>query len=60
MSLEDFLGVATADDVQAFRTQVVGFTRRLGFETVHATFVVDRPPREPDFVWVDHTPEAYR
>jgi DNA-binding CsgD family transcriptional regulator len=60
MSLEDFLGVATVDDVHAFRTQVVGFTRRLGFETVHATFVVDRPPREPDFVWVDHTPEAYR
>ena len=41
-------------------TEVVGFTRRLGFETVSATAVVDHFRGESEFVWVDNEPAAYR
>jgi DNA-binding CsgD family transcriptional regulator len=41
-------------------TEVVGFTRRLGFETVNATAVVDHFRAESEFVWVDNSPAAYR
>lgn len=40
--------------------EVVTFTRRLGFETVTAMAVVDHFRGEPEFLWVDNTPPAYR
>lgn len=41
-------------------TEVVGFTRQLGFETVSAMAVVDHFRGDPEFVFVDNTPPAYR
>ena len=42
-----------------FRDQVVGFTRRLGFETVAVTLVIDHFLGEPEFITVDNTPRSY-
>ena len=41
-------------------SEVVGFTRRLGFETVSAMAVVDHVRGDPEFILVDNTPEAFR
>ncbi|WP_280153501.1 autoinducer binding domain-containing protein [Piscinibacter sp. XHJ-5] len=51
------LQVKSRDELLA---EVVGFTRRLGFETVNVTAVVDRFRGESDFVWVNNAPSAYR
>ena len=51
------LGVGTRDELL---TEVVGFTRRLGFETVSATTVVDHFRAESEFITIDNTPAAYR
>jgi DNA-binding CsgD family transcriptional regulator len=40
-------------------TEVVGFTRRLGFETVAAIAVVDHFRGESEFINVDNTPAAF-
>jgi DNA-binding CsgD family transcriptional regulator len=47
----------TKDD---FRTEVISFTRRLGFDTVSAMVVIDHLLGEPEFITVDNTPAAYR
>jgi DNA-binding CsgD family transcriptional regulator len=41
-------------------TEVVGFAKRLGFETVDAMVVVDHFRGEPEFVWVNNAPLAYQ
>ena len=51
------LGAGTRDELL---TEVVGFTKRLGFETVSATAVVDHFQADSEFITVDNTPEAYR
>ncbi|MEP7300866.1 MAG: autoinducer binding domain-containing protein [Caldimonas sp.] len=50
------LATRTRDE---FRDQVVGFTRRLGFETVSVTLVIDHFLGEPEFITVDNTPRSY-
>jgi DNA-binding CsgD family transcriptional regulator len=51
------LEVKTRDELL---TELVSFTRRLGFETVAATAVVDHFRAEPEFITVDNSPAAYR
>jgi|SRR5882672_6154593 len=51
------LNVSTRDELLA---EVIGFTRRLGFDAVTATAVVDGRQAESQFVWVDNAPKAYR
>ncbi|MFL6662126.1 MAG: autoinducer binding domain-containing protein, partial [Rhizobacter sp.] len=55
-----FTSVLQAKNRDELLAEVVGFTRRLGFETVNATAVVDRFRGESDFVWVNNAPSAYR
>ncbi len=43
-----------------FAGELVGFTRRLGFETVSATLVIDHMLGEPEFIIVDNTPREYK
>lgn len=43
-----------------FQDEVIGFTKRLGFETVSATVVIDHLLGEAEFITVDNTPRAYR
>lgn len=51
------LQARTRDELLA---EVVGFTRRLGFETVDAMVVVDHFRGESEFVWVNNAPTAYQ
>jgi DNA-binding CsgD family transcriptional regulator len=50
------LQVKSRDELLA---EVVGFTKRLGFETVAAGAVIDHFRGEPEFISVDNTPTAY-
>lgn len=59
MLLDDFTSVMQARSRDELLTEVVGFTRRLGFETVNAVAVVDHFRGESEFVSVDNTPAAY-
>lgn len=43
-----------------FESELVSFTRRLGFETMSATLVIDHMLGEAEFITVDNTPQAYK
>lgn len=43
-----------------FQQEIVGFTKRLGFDTVSATVVIDHLLGEAEFITVDNTPRGYR
>ena len=55
----DYLSVLEAKDQAQFRSVVVRFAQRLGFETVAAMVAVDRPGLGPEFVAVHNTPLAF-
>ena len=55
-----FTSVLQAKSRDELLTEVVGFTRRLGFEKVNAMVVVDHFRGEPEFLCVNNTPAAYR
>ena len=55
-----FTEVLGSQDRDEFLDEVVGFTKRLGFETVSATVVIDHLLGEAEFITVDNTPQAYR
>lgn len=55
-----FTSVLKTRNRDEFQTEVVGFTKRLGFETVSATVVIDHLLGEAEFITVDNTPRAYR
>jgi DNA-binding CsgD family transcriptional regulator len=55
-----FTSVLQVQSRDELLTEVVGFTRRLGFETVTAMAVVDHFRGEPEFISVDNTPAGYR
>ena len=54
-----FMSVLQARSRDEFRDEVVRFASELGFDTVAATAVVDRPLAPPEFVSVNTTPAAY-
>ncbi len=55
-----FNEVLNSRDRDEFREQIVGFSRRLGFETVSATVVIDHMLGEAEFLTVDNTPQSYK
>jgi len=60
MLQDEFTSVLQVNGRDDLQTEIVGFARRLGFETVNAVTVVDRPDDESQFISVDNTPAAYR
>jgi DNA-binding CsgD family transcriptional regulator len=54
----DYLSVLEAKDQNQFRSVVVRFAQQLGFETVAATAIVDRPDGT-EFISVHNTPLAF-
>ncbi|HWH82198.1 MAG TPA: autoinducer binding domain-containing protein [Burkholderiaceae bacterium] len=55
-----FSEVLTSRNRDEFAGEIVGFTQRLGFETVSATLVIDHLLGEAEFITVDNTPDAYQ
>ena len=55
-----FSEVLKSQDRGEFEGELVAFTRRLGFETVAATVVIDHMLGEAEFITVDNTPRAYK
>ena len=43
-----------------FEGELVAFTKRLGFQTVAATLVIDHMLGEAEFITIDNTPRAYK
>lgn len=55
-----YQSVLEARNREEFRSEVVRFTKKLGFETVTAVTVVDHPVGDTEFVAVDNASEAFR
>ncbi|MDH3459834.1 MAG: LuxR family transcriptional regulator [Burkholderiaceae bacterium] len=55
-----YISVMEAQDRDGLRSEVVRFSKRLGFDTVSAITVIDRPLADPEFIAIDNAPEAYR
>lgn len=55
----DYLSVLEAKDQAQFQSVVIRFAQQLGFDTVSAMVVVDRPGIESEFVTVHNTPMAF-
>jgi DNA-binding CsgD family transcriptional regulator len=51
------LGVNSRDELLK---EVIGFSERLGFQTVSATTVIDHFRAESEFITIDNTPPAFR
>ena len=60
MLQDGYLSVLEARDRDEFLGQVVRFAKRLGFDTVSATTIVDHFLGEPEFISVDNAPASYR
>lgn len=54
-----FTSVLQSRTQDEFQSEVVGFAKRLGFDTVAATVVVDHLLGDAEFITVDNTPQAY-
>ena len=54
------MSVLEARSRDEFRSEVVRFSQRLGFNTVSAITVIDNPLAEPEFIAVDNAPAAFR
>jgi DNA-binding CsgD family transcriptional regulator len=55
-----FSEVLKSRDRDEFQSELIAFTRRLGFETVSATLVLDHMLGEAEFITVDNTPREYK
>jgi DNA-binding CsgD family transcriptional regulator len=55
----DYQSVLEAKDQAQFQSVVIRFAQHLGFDTVSAMVVVDRPGIESEFVTVHNTPMAF-
>ena len=55
-----FTSVLKTRNRDEFQNEVVGFTKRLGFETVSAMVVIDHLLGEAEFITVDNTPRGFR
>lgn len=54
-----YTSVLEAKTRDEFRGEVVRFAQNLGFDTVTATAVIDRPGTAAEFFYVDNTPKAF-
>jgi DNA-binding CsgD family transcriptional regulator len=59
MLQEGYLSVLESRNRDEFLGEVVRFAKRLGFETVSATTVIDHFLGESEFITVDNTPQNY-
>lgn len=59
MLQDGFTSVLRATNRDELLSEVISFTRRLGFETVTATAVVDHFRGNSEFIAVENTPEAF-
>lgn len=55
-----FSEVLKSRDREELEGEVVAFTKRLGFDTVAATVVIDHLLGEAEFITIDNTPRAYK
>ncbi len=55
-----FSEVLTSRNRDEFHGELVAFTRRLGFNTVSATLVLDHMLGEAEFITIDNTPQGYK
>ena len=55
-----FTEVLKSRDRDEFRGEVVAFSKRLGFDTVSATVVIDHMLADAEFITVDNTPQDYK
>ena len=55
-----FSEVLKSRDRDEFQDELVAFTRRLGFEKVAATLVLDHMLGEAEFITIDNAPRAYK
>jgi DNA-binding CsgD family transcriptional regulator len=55
-----FSEVLKSRDRDEFQGELVSFTKRLGFDTVAATVVIDHILGEAEFITIDNTPTAYK
>jgi DNA-binding CsgD family transcriptional regulator len=55
----DYLSVLEARDHDQFRSVVIRFAQQLGFDTVSASAIVDRPEIGPEFVAIHNTPSGF-
>ncbi len=55
-----YLSVLESKGKDEFRSQLLRFTRELGFETFSAVSIIDHFLGEPEFISVDNTPTGYR
>lgn len=60
MLQDGYLSVLESKSRDEFLGQVVRFAKRLGFDTVSATTVIDHFLGESEFITVDNTPAGYR
>lgn len=54
-----FTSVLSARNRTEFKEQLVGFTKRIGFQTVAVTLVIDHFLGDAEFITVDNTPEGF-
>ncbi len=54
------MSVMEARSQDEFRSEIVRFSHGLGFDTVSAITVIDRPLSDPEFISVDNAPDAFR
>ncbi len=55
-----FSEVLASQGRDEFRQEVIAFSKRLGFETVSATLVIDHMLADSEFISVDNTPQEYK
>ncbi len=55
-----YLSVLEAKSRDELQSELVRFTKQLGFETVSAIAVIDHFLGDPEFIAVDNTPAGYR
>jgi len=55
-----YTSVLQARNPDELLAEIIGFTRRLGFQTVSATTVVDHFRADSEFIALDNTPGAFR
>ena len=55
-----FTAVLNSQSRDEFQQEVVGFSKRLGFDTVSAMVVIDHLLGEAEFIRVDNTPRGYQ
>jgi len=60
MLQSEYLSVMQAESEDEFRSEIIRFTQRLGFQTVSAMMVFDRLLGEPEFITIDNAPDAYK